>query len=123
MTQSAKRWLKREIIERPPQNIKLLEDSQMIHIGRQYLKVIHTPGHSPGGISLYSPENGILFSGDTLFAYDTVGRTDFSYGSEKELKESLEKLSKLPKETIIYPGHGDYAKRLDQDQCVGKQIK
>ena len=72
------------------------------------LEVIHTPGHSPGGISLLlkAPETGIVFTGDTLFRQG-VGRSDLAGGSEKQLFKSIrEKLLTLPDETIIYPGHG-----------------
>jgi len=68
------------------------------------LKVIHTPGHSPGSICLYDEKNKILFSGDTIFS-NGVGRTDLPGGDEKALKMSLEKLKKLDIKTI-FPGHG-----------------
>jgi len=80
-----------------------LQEGQEIHFGKESLKVIETPGHTPGGISLYS--EGILFSGDTLFA-DGIGRTDLSYSSDKDLQTSLHKIFKLPDNTIVYPGHG-----------------
>lgn len=69
-------------------------------------KVIHTPGHSQGGTSLYLACEGVLFSGDTLF-YMTVGRTDLYLSSFEDLKDSLlNKLYLLPDNTICYPGHG-----------------
>lgn len=68
------------------------------------LSIIHTPGHSPGGICLLG--NNFIFTGDTLFAQG-VGRTDFPYGNGKQLLQSLKKLSKLPGDLIIYPGHGE----------------
>lgn len=69
------------------------------------LKVIHTPGHSPGSICLYDEKKKILFSGDTVFS-DGVGRTDLTGGDPQALGESLEKLSKLKIEKIL-PGHGE----------------
>jgi len=70
------------------------------------LAVLHTPGHTPGGISLYSADEGIVFVGDTLFA-DSVGRTDFPGGSMTQLIESIKaKLLTLPDETVVYSGHG-----------------
>lgn len=87
----------------PPKVDVFLKDKDTIHFGNQTLQVIETPGHTPGGISLYS--KGVLFSGDTLFARG-VGRTDFSYSSDKDLKASVKKLLKLPPETEVYPGHG-----------------
>lgn len=70
---------------------------------RLRLQVIHTPGHSPGGISLYWPEQKVLVSGDTLFA-GSVGRTDYPGGSASALRESLERLSRLDIEFLL-PGH------------------
>ncbi len=84
----------------------LLKDGDKIKIGDLELKVIHTPGHTEGSISLYG--DGFIFTGDTLF-YDSIGRSDFPGGDEKKLFESLEKLNKIIKEDqIVYPGHGDF---------------
>lgn len=71
------------------------------------LKAIETPGHTPGSTSLYSKESRLVFTGDTLFARGSVGRTDFTYASTTELNQSIQKLFQLPDETIIYPGHGE----------------
>lgn len=73
--------------------------------GDSGLKVIHTPGHSPGSICLYSENEEILFSGDTLFCRG-LGRTDLKGGSYPVLIESLKKLMSLKGETKVYPGHG-----------------
>ena len=69
--------------------------------------VIHTPGHSPGSLSFYFPDQGVLFSGDVLFYRDT-GRSDLPGGSRPVLEnETIRgKLYKLPDETVVYPGHG-----------------
>ena len=70
------------------------------------LTVLHTPGHTPGGISLYSDEQGIVFVGDTLFA-GSVGRTDFPGSDTSRLINSIkEKLLTLPDKTVVCPGHG-----------------
>lgn len=103
MAASATWWLKREIIEKPPANIQFLTD----RVHPCQLEVLCTPGHSPGSVCLYSEKDKVLFTGDTLFARGTVGRTDFPYGSKKDLEKSLAKLSKFQPETIIYPGHGE----------------
>jgi hydroxyacylglutathione hydrolase len=70
------------------------------------LQVLHTPGHTPGGICLYSKDERIVFTDDTLFA-DSIGRTDFPNGSMTQLLDGIkEKLFTLPDETKVYPGHG-----------------
>lgn len=70
--------------------------------------VLETPGHTPGSICFYSEKEGILFSGDTMF-FDGVGRTDLPGGSEKKLRESIEKtIMTLPPETRVFPGHGPF---------------
>jgi len=65
--------------------------------------ILHTPGHSPGGICLLG--KNCLFTGDTLFAQG-IGRTDYPLGNEQKMIQSLKKLAKLPKNLTIYPGHG-----------------
>lgn len=82
---------------------RLLRGGETIKVGDLDFLVLHTPGHSPGGICLYG--NGVLFCGDTLFHY-SVGRTDFPGGSTSQLMNSIfTKLLVLPDNTIIYPGH------------------
>ena len=83
-----------------------LKNRDVIDLAGMNLRVLHTPGHTPGGISLYSKEAGVVFVGDTLFA-DSIGRTDFPGGSMSQLLASVrEKLFTLPSETEVYPGHG-----------------
>ena len=83
----------------------LLKDGDNIQIGETGLRVLHTPGHTPGSICLYSP--GHLFTGDTLFV-EAVGRTDLPGGSMAQLLDSIhQKLYTLPEETRVWPGH-DY---------------
>jgi glyoxylase-like metal-dependent hydrolase (beta-lactamase superfamily II) len=67
--------------------------------------VIHTPGHSPGGVCLYFKQAGVLFTGDTLFE-DGTGRTDLDGGEAAALQSSLKKLARLPQQTVVFPGHG-----------------
>lgn len=84
----------------------LLKDGDIIKIGNLELKVIHTPGHTEGSISLAG--DGFVFTGDTLF-YDSIGRTDFPGGNERKIFESLKKLKKIIRDDqIVYPGHGDF---------------
>jgi len=88
-----------------PRASRILKDSDEIEISDIKLRVIHTPGHTPGGISLYY--DGIVFTGDTLFAQG-IGRTDLPYGSQKDITNSIkEKLFNLADSTIVYPGHGE----------------
>lgn len=105
--ETAKYFLKQEL--QIPNLIKIdkdLEGIKEIIFGESKLEVIKTPGHTPGSISLYSAKQDLLFSGDTLFK-DSRGRTDFKYGSTKNIFESLRKLMKLPEETDVYSGHGE----------------
>lgn len=82
-----------------------LSDNDIVEIGETHLKVIHTPGHTPGSICLYA--DGHLFTGDTLFV-GAVGRTDMPGGSSKQLLASIRnKLYTLPDDTRVWPGH-DY---------------
>lgn len=82
-----------------------LRDGQRIVLAHLDIEVRHTPGHTPGGCCYYMPEEGVLFSGDTLF-FGTVGRTDLPLGDSDLLMASIrEKLMGLPEETKVYPGH------------------
>ncbi|HUV51978.1 MAG TPA: MBL fold metallo-hydrolase [Dehalococcoidia bacterium] len=91
-------------LKSPPQPDRLLKDGDIIEAGDLKFKVLHTPGHTPGGISLLC--NGVVFSGDTLFNLG-IGRTDMSGGDYGKLIESIAtKLMVLPDDTIVYPGHG-----------------
>jgi len=86
----------------PPADMTVREGDS-ITVGNVALRVIHTPGHSPGGISLYG--DGVVFTGDTLFV-GSVGRTDFPYASWEQLEHSIRaRLYSLPGDTIVYPGH------------------
>ena len=88
---------------RPPEPERVLKDGDTIDIDDLHFTVLHTPGHSPGGISLAG--HGVVFSGDTLFNF-SVGRTDFPGCSHTQLIDSInKKLMTLPDETIVYPGH------------------
>ena len=88
----------------PPPPDRLLKDGDSISVAGLSFKVLHTPGHTPGGICLLG--EGVVFSGDTLFNYG-IGRTDLPGGSYNQLLESIRtKLMTLPDDTIVYPGHG-----------------
>lgn len=84
----------------------LVKDNQILELAGMKIRVIHTPGHTAGGVSYYLEEQGILFCGDTLFL-ESVGRTDFPTSSAADIKQSVrEKLFLLPDEVYVYPGHG-----------------
>jgi len=83
----------------------LIEESNVIEAADIKLNVLHTPGHTTGGISLYAKDQGIVFVGATLFA-EGVGRTDLGGNMTQLIKSIKEKLCVLPDETIVYPGHG-----------------
>lgn len=83
---------------------ELLKDGDVLKLGDYDVEIIHTPGHTPGGICIKIGND--LFTGDTLFA-GSIGRTDFEGGSYDEIISSIkDKLVKYPDETIVYPGHG-----------------
>jgi hydroxyacylglutathione hydrolase len=81
----------------------MLKDADLVEFKDANLRVIHTPGHTPGSICLLGEK--LVFTGDTLFA-GGIGRTDFLGGSSRDMKLSLEKLLRLPESLIVYPGHG-----------------
>lgn len=90
---------------RSPVASRLLEDGDIVELGNLKLEIIHTPGHTPGSISI--KWDGVILTGDTLF-HNGVGRTDFEYGDgEAILKAIREKLLIYGDDTVIYPGHGD----------------
>lgn len=91
-------------IEQPPMPDRFIEDGEKIKIGKFELEVLHTPGHSPGGVSfLYGR---MLFGGDTLFQ-GSIGRTDFRKGSFEVLSKSIKtRLYTLPDDAVVYTGHG-----------------
>ena len=87
-----------------PEVTTFLSDGQVLEINNLHLQVLHTPGHTPGSICFLNGKH--LFSGDTLFQ-GSVGRTDLPGGSMKQLGNSLKRLSQLPEDTRVYPGHGE----------------
>lgn len=89
-----------------PSADRLLTDGEDVVFGRCRLKVIHTPGHTPGSVGFFG--DNILFSGDTLFN-GGVGRTDLPGGSTRDLEVSIrEKILTLPDRTVVLPGHGPW---------------
>jgi len=84
----------------------LLEDDDLLEVGRLRLRTIHTPGHTPGSTSLWIPSERKVVAGDTLFL-GSIGRTDLPGGDGRQILRSIhEKLLPLPEETEVIPGHG-----------------
>jgi len=94
-----------------------LEDGEKLATGRLAFQVIHTPGHTPGGICLYEPRLKLLISGDTVFPYGNVGRVDLPGGDRAQLLNSVRRLSRLNVE-ILAPGHMEVTA-----EGVNEQIK
>ncbi|MBC7088233.1 MAG: MBL fold metallo-hydrolase [Tissierellales bacterium] len=100
---------------------KLLKDNDMIMLGDEKIKVIHTPGHTKGGICLFFDNN--LISGDTLFKR-SIGRTDLYGGNYENLIDSLlNKILALPKNTRVLPGHGPFTTIEDESKMNPYIIK
>ncbi len=93
-------------IQAPPVDA-YINEGQMLELGSYYFKILHTPGHSPGGITLWCEEASVALVGDTLFQ-GSIGRIDFPTSDLEDMKHSLmEVLMTLPDATTIYPGHGE----------------
>jgi hydroxyacylglutathione hydrolase len=105
--------------ETTPPPDRLLSDGDTIQAGALSLTVLHTPGHTPGGICLLAKDPARpwqLFSGDTLFA-GSVGRTDLAGGDSRALSHSIaSQLAGLPPETLVHPGHGP-------DTTIGRELR
>ena len=118
---------------RPPELIEihqLLKEGDVLQWGNFFANVIHTPGHSPGSVSLYLPTDGKnaalkqpqVFAGDTLFA-GSIGRTDLWGGSYDQIIASLkDKLLQLPDSTIVHPGHG-VSTTIGQERATNPFLK
>ena len=101
----SQRWFPNDVVRLKPAE-HVLSSEQEISIGKFHFQLFETPGHSPGSISYYLKEHGMVFSGDVLFL-NSVGRTDLPGGNEGQLIQSIEtKLLTLPDDTIVFPGHG-----------------
>jgi len=87
-----------------------LEEGQTLDLGDVRLRVLHTPGHTPGSVSLFDDESGALFSGDTVFPGGGIGRVDLPGGSAADIKRSIGRLVVLPTESL-YAGHGPVSSR------------
>ena len=92
--------------EQPAAPDRLLKEGDEVRFGISALSVFHIPGHSPGSIVLHAKEDKLVIAGDVLF-YGSIGRSDLPGGNHKSLVRGItEKLMTLPRETVVYPGHG-----------------
>lgn len=94
----------------------LIKEEGDLHIGPFSFQVFETLGHSPGSVSFYNMENGVVFSGDALFA-GSIGRTDLPGGNYNQLLDHIsKKLLKLPEDTVVAPGHGPQSTIAEEKQ-------
>jgi hydroxyacylglutathione hydrolase len=97
-----------------PQPNGFLKQDDDIPLGKSTLKIIETPGHTPGGICFYCVRQKMVFSGDTLFQ-SSIGRSDFPGGNGAQLIKSIQDaLLTLPQDTVVYPGHGPSTSIADE---------
>ena len=100
----------------PPLAEIFFEDGDLLKFGNSELKVIHVPGHSPGGVAFYSESERLLIAGDILF-YGSVGRTDLPGGNHNQLITGIiQKLLVLPPDVVVYSGHGP-------ETTIGNEIR
>lgn len=102
----ARDWFGFQIPEPPVPVERFLAHEEEVRFGNTFLRVIHTPGHTPGSVMFYQPDDKVLFSGDTLFQ-GSVGRTDTPGGDmEQEITALRERVLTLSDDVVVYPGHG-----------------
>ncbi|HET9014956.1 MAG TPA: MBL fold metallo-hydrolase [Thermomicrobiaceae bacterium] len=89
----------------PVEPDRLLNEGDEVTLGTHTFRVLHTPGHAPGQISLYDAEDHVMFGGDTLFQ-NGYGRVDIPGASVEQTVGTIAKLLALPDEVVVYPGHG-----------------
>lgn len=96
-----------------------LEEGQILNIGELKIRVLHTPGHTPGCVCFWLEKEEVLISGDTLFQ-GTIGNLSFPTARPAKMKESLKKLARLPQGTRVIPGHGDETTIKDEKDTFKK---
>lgn len=101
-----RQWFNVDISDMLPEAQPDIKESSVLKIGNTDIQVLHTPGHTPGGVSYYIPEARLVLTGDTLFRM-SLGRTDLPGGDYRQELESIsDKLLTLPPDTLVLPGHG-----------------
>jgi hydroxyacylglutathione hydrolase len=97
-----------------PEKGKYVKENEIITFGNHQLKVLHTPGHTPGSVTYFDEKSRLAFSGDTLFRY-SIGRTDFFGGNYDDMMNSLHNvIAHLPADTIVMTGHGEQTSIKDE---------
>lgn len=115
MSKSARHFLKIE--SGPPPLINSYLDQKIgVNLEGISLKVIETPGHTPGSVCLYFKRDGFILCGDLMFEGGSVGRTDFSYSNHAMLERSIGKILHLPSDVVLYPGHGSQTTIKDESE-------
>lgn len=108
-------WFRIDISSTLPQAKPEISEATILKLGETSIQVLHTPGHTPGGVSYYIPEGRIVLTGDTLFRMG-IGRTDLPGGDyQQELDSISQKIFTLPADTKVLPGHGP-------ESTVGEEI-
>lgn len=102
--ETASYFLKKKI--KTPKILAVFAKFKNIKLGTETIKVIKTPGHTPGSVCFYAQKSGLLFSGDTIFA-NGVGDTSHQYSSKTDLQKSIQKILQLAEKTTVLPGHGE----------------
>ena len=106
-SETAQYYLKNKIFAPKIRSLKNdLHNFEKIRLGDEEIKIIKTPGHTPGGVCFYTNKSKLLFCGDTIFA-DGVGDTGHQYSSKDDLQKSINKIFKLDDDTTVLPGHGE----------------
>ena len=117
MKNEYKYFFRKELVMRPAEII--LKDSDQLYIGNNKIKVMHTPGHTPGSVCFITDDS--IYSGDTLFDM-SVGRTDLEGGDPAELQNSLRRLAALDGDYTLYPGHGSVS-TLEKQRLLNPYLR
>ncbi len=107
MQESARHFLKRNNIDPAPRITNNLAEGAVIEIGKESVRILHTPGHTPGSVVIHIPAASASLVGDSLFADGSVGRTDTSYGDSKGLTHAIARIVQTPGVKMLYAGHGE----------------